>query len=284
MSDRSELADEITPDLFDESFDSDWWEANRGRPPLFVLLGLWIFALPPALSVAGIPAMILFACFVVVGIKLDVIGNHDGWSPPVVVLALLCVGIGLVIARRALRKTLRTTRQYLLLSRYSSQEVDRALAKHERAIKRRRRSDDRIGIFKWTGDLPPADSLGPDDDHERWAYEACEMVAESIVASLAGSDQQGGSTKPRYDGFSWQFDVKFKEKNYSVAVVWVHSRDAEYSRNWFAILPGVPRGFVANFFQSRPSDEELRPVCLYLTKNALRGNRSISKVKWVDEL
>ena len=123
----------LSPLVFDGRYDSDWWTADRGCPPMRVLAGAWILDGIIAIGIGAVIGFILFAALLWLGIAAGLILSHESrYTGSIFAILFLSVVAGLLAGLPFLKAVIRVTRLRLLLRQYTEEEFEQAYAEHER--------------------------------------------------------------------------------------------------------------------------------------------------------
>lgn len=127
---------DLTPEIFDGRYDSPFWQATRGRPPWYVVVGIWCFSLMAFCCMGGGVAIMValgisfVAEWLVMRYSQDVPGQITFWA-----MACISVFCGSWVGRRWIVDSVRITRLRILLGKHSSRDFHRALRISERQFR-----------------------------------------------------------------------------------------------------------------------------------------------------
>ncbi len=123
----------LSPSIFDGRYDSSWWEATRGSPPMHVLVGVWMIHGIIAAGALTVVWFVIFGGLLAIGIGVGAVGQYEStYTGPVIAFHLIGATAGVAAGWRLFRPAVRATRLRLLLKRHTEKQFDRAYSEHER--------------------------------------------------------------------------------------------------------------------------------------------------------
>jgi len=133
---RSEIGPgvtELSPSIFDGRYDSHWWGARRGSPPMHFLIGVWMVDGIISVGAATVVWFIIFVGLLAIGTGAGAISEYEsGYTAPIIANNIIGICVGLLVGWRFLRPAIRATRLRLLLKRHTEKQFERAYAEHKR--------------------------------------------------------------------------------------------------------------------------------------------------------
>lgn len=136
MNHENSRKKDIPVPLLDGTYDSQWWESNRGRPSWIVIIGIWLTDGLFAVTLGLFSAVVIFGLLSLAADWLGLVRFNMDLTGGTIFILFICMSFGSWVVWLFARHAVRTTKLFFALQNFSEAEFDRALMVYKQANER----------------------------------------------------------------------------------------------------------------------------------------------------